>query len=58
MARMPTLDEANGLRLPEGVPVLVVLHTGLNQDRRPFEVTQFTMRTDYSGLDYPMKVDE
>ncbi|WP_068326818.1 GntR family transcriptional regulator [Janibacter terrae] len=58
MARMPTLDEANGLRLPEGVPVLVVLHTGLDQDRRPFEVTQFTMRADYSGLDYTMKVDE
>ena len=57
-ARMPTLEEADGLRLPEGVPVLVVLHTGLDQDRQPFEVTQFTMRADYSGLDYTMKVDE
>lgn len=56
-ARMPTLDEVSGLRLPEGVPVLVVLHTGLDQARKPFEVTQFTMRADYSGLDYTMKVD-
>lgn len=57
MARMPTPDEANGLRLPDGVPVLVVLHTGLDQDRQPFEVTRFTMRADYSGLDYTMAVD-
>lgn len=57
-ARMPTPDEAQGLHLPDGVPILVVLHTGLNQHRRPFEVTQFVMRADYSGLDYTMKVDQ
>ena len=56
-ARMPTPEEADGLNLPDGVPVLVVLHTGLDQDRRPFEVTEFVMRADYSGLDYTMKVD-
>lgn len=56
-ARMPTPDEAAGLQLPDGVPVLVVLHTGLNQDRQPFEVTEFTMRADYTGLDYTMPVD-
>lgn len=57
-ARMPTPEEANGLMLPEGVPVLVVLHTGLNQERRPFEVTEFIMRADYNGLDYTMPVDD
>jgi GntR family transcriptional regulator len=57
-ARMPTPDEASGLQIPDGVPVLVVLHTGLDQDRRPFEVTEFVMRADYTGLDYTMKVDD
>lgn len=57
-ARMPTPEEANGLMLPEGVPVLVVLHTGLDQQRRPFEVTEFIMRADYTGLDYTMPVDD
>lgn len=57
-ARMPTMAERTGLMLPEGVPVIVVLHTGLDQDRRPFEVTEFVMRADYTGLDYTMAVDE
>lgn len=57
-ARMPSPEEVSGLRLPEGVPVLVVLHTGLDQGGKPFEVTEFVMRADYSGLDYTMKVDE
>lgn len=57
-ARMPTPEEAAGLMLPDGVPVLVVLHTGLNQERRPFEVTEFIMRADYTGLDYTMAVDD
>ncbi|WP_152185465.1 GntR family transcriptional regulator [Segeticoccus rhizosphaerae] len=56
-ARMPTPEEATGLMLPDGVPVLVVLHTGLDQQRRPFEVTEFVMRADYTGLDYTMPVD-
>lgn len=57
-ARMPTPEEARGLMMPEGVPVLVVLHTGLDQEKRPFEITEFIMRADYTGLDYTMKVDE
>ncbi|MFD4323585.1 GntR family transcriptional regulator [Nocardioides sp. NPDC058538] len=57
-ARMPSPEEASGLQLPDGVPVLVVLHTGLDQDHQPFEVTEFVMRADYTGLDYTMKVDE
>jgi GntR family transcriptional regulator len=56
-ARMPTPDEIRGLMLPDGVPVLAVLHTGLDQDRKPFEVTEFIMRADYMGLDYTMPVE-
>lgn len=56
-ARMPTPEEAAGLMLPDGVPVLVVLHTGLDQHHRPFEVTEFVMRADYTGLDYTMPVE-
>lgn len=57
-ARMPTPDEAEQLQVPDGVPVLDVLHTGIDQDRRPFEVTRFVMRADYTGLDYSMPVEE
>lgn len=57
-ARMPTPEEASGLMLPDGVPVLVVLHTGIDQNRQPFEVTEFIMRADYTGLDYTMPVDQ
>jgi GntR family transcriptional regulator len=57
-ARMPTPEEVRGLMLPDGVPVLVVLHTGLDQDHYPFEVTEFVMRADYTGLDYTMPVDD
>jgi GntR family transcriptional regulator len=57
-ARMPTPEEVTGLRVPDGVPVLVVLHTGLDQNRRPFEVTEFTIRADHTGLDYTMPVDQ
>jgi GntR family transcriptional regulator len=35
-----------------------VLHTGPDQDRQPFEVTEFIMRADYTGLDYTMLVDD
>lgn len=55
---MPTPDETEGLQIPDGVPVLDVLHTGIDQDGQPFEVTRFIMRADFTGLDYTMPVDE
>jgi GntR family transcriptional regulator len=58
VARMPTPEEKDGLQIPDGVPVLDVLHTGIDQDGRPFEVTQFVMRADFTGLDYTIPVDE
>lgn len=57
-ARMPTPEEAHGLAVPDGVPVLVVLHTSIDQHGRAFEVTRFVMRADTAGLDYVMPVDE
>lgn len=57
-ARMPTPEEAHGLAVPDGVPVLVVLHTSIDQDGQAFEVTRFVMRADASGLDYVMPVDD
>ncbi|MGH3383248.1 MAG: GntR family transcriptional regulator [Nocardioidaceae bacterium] len=57
-ARMPTPEETDGLQIPDGVPVLDVLHTGIDQDGTSFEVTRFVMRADYTGLDYLIPVDE
>lgn len=57
-ARMPTPEEAHGLKIPDGVPVLEVVHTGCDQDGVPFEVTVFVMRADYNGLDYKMPVED
>ncbi|NMI00862.1 GntR family transcriptional regulator [Pseudonocardia acidicola] len=57
-ARMPTPEETRGLAVPDGVPVLDVLHTGIDQDGRAFEVTRFVMRADLNGLDYRMPVEQ
>jgi GntR family transcriptional regulator len=57
-ARMPTPDEVKGLGIPPGVPVLDVLHTSVDDQGQPFEVTRFVMRADLNGLDYEMPVDD
>ena len=57
-ARMPTPDEVIGLTIPDGVPVLDVLHTGIDAEGQPFEVTNFIMRADLNGLDYRMPVED
>jgi GntR family transcriptional regulator len=57
-ARMPTPEETEGLQIPDGVPVLDVLHTGIDQDGTAFEVTRFVMRADFTGLDHRMPVEE
>ena len=57
-ARMPTPEEALGLQIPDGVPRA---RRPPHRDRpasKPFEVTRFIMRADYTGLDYTMAVDE
>ena len=57
-ARMPTPDETRGLAIPDGVPVLDVLHTGIDAEGRAFEVTNFIMRADLNALDYRMPVED
>lgn len=57
-ARMPTPEELQGLSIPDGVPVIEVVHTGMNQDGVAFEVTKFVMRADFNGLDYKMPVED
>jgi GntR family transcriptional regulator len=57
-ARMPRPDEIAVLDVPAGVPVIELLHTGIDQDGQPFEVTRFVMRADRSGLDYQIDITE
>lgn len=57
-ARPATREEAEGLDLPAGVPVIDLWHTGMTAERQPFEVTHFRMRADYSALDYDMPVED
>jgi len=57
-ARMPSPDEAASLAMPPGVPVIDVLHTSMDDWKRPFEVTRFVMRADLNGLDYDMPVED
>lgn len=57
-ARMPSPEEIDQLALPGGVPVIEVLHTSIDHQGRPFEVTRFTMRADLTGLDYTMPVED
>jgi GntR family transcriptional regulator len=57
LARMARHDEATILNLPPGVPVLEVLHTSLNQDGEPFEVSRFVHRADRAGLVYNFPIE-
>jgi GntR family transcriptional regulator len=57
-ARMPRPEETVALAIPPGVPVIEVLHTGIDQDGKPFEVTRFVMRADLNGLDYDLPVED
>lgn len=57
-ARMPGRSEVVALGLPPGTPVIEVLHTGIDQHGRPFEVTRFVMRADTAALDYLLTIDD
>lgn len=56
-ARTATREEAEGLDMPAGVPIIDLWHTGMTAEKKPFEVTNFRMRADYSALDYDMPVE-
>lgn len=55
--RMPRPEEISHLQLRPGVPVLEVLHTSIDQDGEPYEVTRFVMRGDMTGLLYDTPVE-
>ncbi len=57
-ARMPTPDEAERLAIPAGVPVLEMIHTSMDDWKRPFEVTRFVMRADKATLDYEVPIED
>lgn len=57
-SRMPRPDELTRLKVPDGVPVIEVLHTGFDPKDRPFEVTRFVMRADINALDYNMPIED
>lgn len=57
-ARMPTPHEAQVLGLLPGVPVLEVLHTSIDQDSAPFEVSRYVHRSDQTGLLYELDVEQ
>ncbi|HEU0089835.1 MAG TPA: GntR family transcriptional regulator [Pseudonocardiaceae bacterium] len=56
-ARMPSYEESRVLRISPGVPVLDLLHTSINQNGEPFEVSQFVHRGDLAGLLYRFPID-
>lgn len=56
-ARMPSHAESRILHVPPGVPVLDVLHTRINQNGEPFEVSRFVYRSDLTGLLYRFPID-
>lgn len=56
-ARMPRAEEAKYLHLLPGVPVLDVLHTSIDQNGEPYELTRFVMRADMTGLLYDAPVE-
>ncbi|MER7956859.1 GntR family transcriptional regulator [Streptomyces sp. NPDC096030] len=55
--RMPTPEEAAVLDLLPGVPVLEVLHTSLDREGVPFEVSRYVHRGDQTGLLYELPVE-
>ena len=56
-ARMPKAEEIDHLQLAPGVPVMDLLHTSIDQNGDPYELTRFIMRTDLTGLFYDVAVD-
>jgi GntR family transcriptional regulator len=55
-ARMPTPEETESLRVRPGIPVIEVLHTSIDNQGVPFDVTRFVLRADVMGLDYTIPV--
>ncbi|WP_326552583.1 UTRA domain-containing protein [Micromonospora sp. NBC_01813] len=54
--RFPTRDEAEALKLPPGVPVIVLLHASYDNDGFPFEATRYILRSDAMAVQYVAQV--
>lgn len=52
--RMPLPDQAQALRLPDGVPLLHILRVTLNADDRPLALEEFRVPGDDLELSYPL----
>jgi GntR family transcriptional regulator len=50
--RMPLPDQAQALRLPEGVPILVILRVTLNEHDKPLALEEFQLPGDDLELSY------
>lgn len=55
---MPRPDEVAVLAIPVGVPVIELLHTGIDQHGQAFEVTRFVMRADTAALEYLLPIED
>jgi GntR family transcriptional regulator len=55
-ARMPTPEETAILR--GDAPVIELIHTSMDDWKRPFEVTRFVMRADRAGLEYEVPIED
>jgi GntR family transcriptional regulator len=56
-ARMPRPDEVESLVISPGIPVIELLHTSLDQDGKPFEVTHFILPADRNALSFELTAD-
>ncbi|MFF4524190.1 GntR family transcriptional regulator [Streptomyces bluensis] len=54
--RMPLPDQAQALRLPDGVPVLHIVRVTLDQSGKPLALEQFHVPGDDLELSYPLDV--
>ncbi|MEU2688539.1 GntR family transcriptional regulator [Streptomyces hygroscopicus] len=52
--RMPLPDQAQALRVPEGVPTLQVLRTALNEQGKPLSLEEFHLPGDSLELSYEL----
>ena len=56
--RFPTRDEAEALKLPPGVPVIVLLHVSFDSGGFSFEATRYIIRSDAMAVRYVARVSD
>ncbi|MCF3960371.1 GntR family transcriptional regulator [Streptomyces fuscigenes] len=52
--RMPLPDQAQALRIPDGVPLLQIMRVTLNADRKPLALEEFQLPGDDLEISYPL----